>query len=138
MADVVGKGTVLKQTIASTLTAVAQVESISFSGAQNQTVEVPTLDAPDAFMPHVATGWTEGGSVAFGINYDPALAGHQAISDLLPTPANVDWTVTYADTAVTVQEFTSAGVGFGATVDAANVLKASVDLKLTGDPGFST
>ena len=137
MAKVICKGTILKQTIATVLTAVAQITTLNKSGAQTETVESRTLDG-DAFVPHTATGYAEGGSVAGELYYDPALAGHQAISDLVGTPADTVWETTYADTGATSQTFTSAGVGFDVTIDPTNLLKASFNLKVTGDPGLPT
>lgn len=137
MAKVICKGTILKQDIASTLTAVAQIETIGMSGAAGETTESRTLDG-GAAITHTATGYYEPGNANFDIQYDPALAGHQAITDALVTPAETDWQITYADTGSTTHDFSSAGIGFDITVDPTNLLKASVNLKLTGDNGFPT
>lgn len=137
MSKVICKGTVLKQTISSVLTPVAQVENISMSGASNETVETRTLDGA-AGIEHTATGYYEPGNVSFDLQYDPALAGHQAITDILTTPAETDWTITYADAGSTVHTFKSSGVGCDINVDPSNILKASVNLKLTGANGFPT
>ena len=137
MAKVICKGTILKQTIASVLTAVAQVESIGLSGAQGESVESRTLDG-GAGITHTATGYYEPGSMTFDIQYDPALAGHQAIHDELVAPAESDWTITYADTGATVHTVTSAALGSDITVDASDLLKASFSAKLTGDNVFPT
>lgn len=137
MAKVICKGTILKQAIASILTAVAQVENINVSGAASETVETRSLDG-GAAIEHTATGYYEPGSVSFDLQYDPALAGHQVISDLVGAPADTVWQITYADGAATTHGFTSAGAGFDVTVDPANILKASVSLKLTGANSFPT
>ncbi|HSG60852.1 MAG TPA: hypothetical protein VLA24_05385, partial [Pseudomonadales bacterium] len=83
MTKVVSKGTVLQQEISSVFTAVAQVISIDQSGAESETFESTTLDTSGAGKEYAQTGYTEGGSLSFELFYDPALAGHQAISDLL-------------------------------------------------------
>lgn len=137
MAKVISKGTILKQDIAATLTAVAQIENIGLSGAANETVESRTLDG-GASITHTATGYYEPGNLNFDLQYDPALAGHQAITDILVAPAETDWQVTYADTGGTTHDITSSGVGFDVNVDPTDLLKASVSLKLTGDNGFPT
>jgi hypothetical protein len=74
--------------------------------------------------------------VSAEIFYDPALAGHQAVTDLIATPATNAMKIIYADTAATNQAFTSAGVEFGATVAMDDGLKASLTYTVTGDPGW--
>lgn len=130
MAKVVNKGTVIKQTISMSLTAVAQVISISHDGAETEVADVTTLDTSGAGKEYLATGYAEGGSVDLELFYDPALAGHQAITDEVTTPTETVWQVTFADTGTTTANFTVAGVGFGFTVDMAEGLKASISLKL--------
>ena len=136
MALVVSKGTILKQTIASVLTAVAQVKSITMSGAGSESYEARTLDVSGAGVPHKVNGWTEGGSVAFGLFYDPALAGHKAILTVMTTPASCVWNIVCADTGASVIAFTSSAVGHNITVDAATGLSADVTLKVDGLPTY--
>lgn len=137
MAKVICKGTILKQDISATLTAVAQITTIGLSGAASETVESRTLDG-GAAITYEGTGYYEPGSLNFDIQYDPALAGHQAITDVLTTPAETDWQLAYADTGGTTHDVTSAGVGCDINVDPTDLLKASITLKLTGDNGFPT
>jgi hypothetical protein len=132
MAVIKSKGTVLKQEISTVLTAVAQVISWEHSGAESETFEKDTLDNTSAGIPYGQTGRSEGGSFSFELFFDPALAGHQAITDLVITPAECDWELTFADTGTTQWPFTGAGVGFGVTVALADGLKASVSVKLSG------
>ena len=128
MAKVICKGTVIKQTISMSLTAVAQVISIDHSGAESETFESTTLDTSGAGKEYLATGYSEGGSVDCELFYDPALAGHQAITDEITTPSEVDWEITFADS--TAAAFTTAGTSFGFTVDMSDGLKGSISLKL--------
>ena len=128
MGKVLCKGTVLKQTISMSLTAVAQVISIDHSGAESETFDATTLDTSGAGKEYKATGYSEGGSVDFEIFMDPALSGHQAITDEITTPSELDWEVTFADS--TAAGFTVAGTGYGWTVDMNDGLKASISLKL--------
>jgi hypothetical protein len=138
MAKVICKGTVLKQDISAVLTAVAQVIEISHSGAEVETTEVTTLDTSGAGKEYLATGFTEGGSVDFSIFYDPALAGHQALTDDVTTPAERDYEITFADTGTTASAFTAAGIGFGFTVAQNDGLKADISLKLDQLMTYST
>lgn len=128
MAKVISKGSKIQQTIAMSLTDVAQMVSFSSSGAENETVDTTTLDTSGAGKEYLATGYTEGGSIDFELIFDPALAGHQAITDLLTTPAEVAWKVVFSDTSE--YAFTGAGVGLDFTVDMADVIRATGSVKL--------
>lgn len=136
MAKIKCKGTVLKQQLGSTLTAVAQVISLSWSGAESQTYEADTLDNASAGIPYETTGRTEGGSLSGELFLDPALSGHQALLALLTTPADESWSLTFADVAPTSWTFTGAGFGMGATVALADGLKADFSIKIDGLPTF--
>lgn len=129
MAKVVVKGTVIKQTISSVLTAVAQITDFSHSGAESETFDATTIDTSGAGKEYLATGYSEGGTFDFSIFYDDALAGHQAITDLVTTPAECDWNITTTSGGAAMA-FTSAGVGFGFTGAMNDGLKADVSLKL--------
>ena len=81
---------------------------------------------------------SEGGSVDFSIFYDPALAGHQALTDLVTTPAECNFDITFADAGATNCTFTAAGVGFGFTGAMNDGLKADLSLKLDQLFAYST
>lgn len=134
MAKVPTKGTALKQTLATVLTAVAQVISIDLPDMESETYEADTLDNTDAGIPYESTGRTEGGSLSGELFFDPALAGHQALTALLTTPADESWTLTFADTGATVWTFTGAGFSLGGTVALADGLKGNFSIKLDGIP----
>ncbi len=136
MAKVKCKGTVLKREIGSTLTAVAQVIGIDLPDMESQTYDSDTLDNASAGIPYESTGRTEGGSAGFDLFLDPALAGHTGLLALLTTPAEQDWSITFADTGATVWTFTGAGFGFGGTVALGDGLKAKCKIKLDGLPAF--
>ena len=138
MAKIKCKGTVLKQDIASTLTAVAQITSIDASGAEVETADVTTLDTTGAGKEYLNTGYTEGGSLDFELFFDPVLAGHQALTDDLTTPAERNYSITFADAATTAWTFTAAGIGMGLTADMSDALKASFSVKLDQLFAYST
>jgi len=129
MAKIVAKGTVLQQEIASVFTPVAQIIGTDHQGAESETYESDTLDNTNAGIPYDPTGRTEGGSMDFELFYDPALAGHQAITDLVTTPAKCNWKQIFADAANTELPFTSAGVGVGISVALAEGVKMPVSLR---------
>lgn len=138
MAKVRCKGTVLHQEIASVFTAVAQVVSMSHSGGASEDYDATTLDTSGAGKEYELTGYSDGGNWDFDLFYDPALAGHQAITDLVTTPAKQKWKVIYADTGTTEEPFTSAGITVGREVAMSDGLKMSVSCHCTGLPTFST
>jgi hypothetical protein len=130
MAKVKVKGSVVKQDIAATLTAVAQVIEFSTSGAESETYDATTLDTIGAGKEYAQTGYSEGGSFDFSIFLDPALAGHQALTDDITTPAERDYSVTFADSGTTAWTFTAAGIGLNVSGAMSDGLKADVSLKL--------
>jgi hypothetical protein len=138
MAKVKTKGTVLKETISAVLTAVAQVISLDHSGAETETVEADTLDNASAGIPYEATGRAEGGSIDGELFFDPALAGHQLFTDHIIAPADIIYTLTFADSGSTVWTFTAAGYGFDVSVSPGDLLKASFSLKVDGLVTYAT
>ena len=140
MAIAICKGTVVKQTISSVLTAVAQVISFDFSETSVDTFETTALDTSGASRTFEATGYATPGDATFELFFDPALAGHQAITDEITTPPSggTVWNVDFADAATTTWPFTVAGNSIGVTVDMNDGLKASVGLKLASMPTFPT
>ena len=137
MAIVKCKGTKLQHTVSASLVDIAQILSIEHSGSGSETFDSTTLDG-GVYKTFAPTGYSNPGQVSAEIFYDPALAGHQAVTDLIATPATNAMKIIYADTAATNQGFTSAGVEFGATVAMDDGLKASLTYTVTGDPGWPT
>ena len=138
MAKVRCKGTKLQQELAMVFTDVAQVISLNYTGAASETYEADTLDNADAGIPYEPTGRSEGGSVDGELFYDPDLAGHQAVTDLITTPAKQNWKVIFADSGATEMPFTSAGVGFDVAVVTNDGLKGSFSLKVDKLPTLPT
>jgi len=132
MAKVKVKGTVVKQTISASLTAVAQVIDFTHDGAENETYDATTIDTSGAGKEYSQTGYSEGGNVSLSLFYDPALAGHKAITAYIATPANCIWNIVTTDTGPTTNAFTVAGVGFGFSGSMNDGLKCDVNLKITG------
>jgi len=138
MAKVKCKGTVLQQELSMVFTAVAQVASLEVTGAESETTDVTTLDTSGAGKEYMPTGYSEGGSVSGELLFDPALAGHQAITDLITTPAEQNWKIIFADTGTTEMAFTGAGVGFDITVAQNDALRASFAIKCDQLPTYPT
>jgi hypothetical protein len=138
MAKVITKGTVINQTITTTLTPVAQIIEFSQSGAESETYDATTLDTTGAGKEYAPTGYSEGGTFDFSLFYDPNLAGHQAITDLITTPATCAWSIVFVDAGTTTSTFDSAGVGMDITGAMNNGLTADVSLKLNQLLEYST
>jgi hypothetical protein len=137
MAKVKCKGTALKQQIAMSYTAVAQLISLSMSGSESLTYDSTTLDG-GVEKTYDQTGYTEPGECSGELFYDPALSGHQSMTDLLAAPADQNWQILYADSGGTTQTFAGAGIAFGNTVDMADGLKGSFTIKIDGTAGWPT
>jgi hypothetical protein len=138
MAKIRCKGTIIRQTISASLTAVAQITDFNHDGAESETFDATTLDTSGAGKEYSQTGYSEGGNFGFTIFYDDMLAGHQAITDLVTTPASCVWDIKTTATSSVAMQFTSAGVGFGFTGAMNDGLKADVSLKITGLLAYST
>lgn len=133
MAIVVSKGTIIKQTIASVLTAVAQVKSFGLDGMKSESFDSTTLDS-GVGKRHSLTGYSEGGSVSMSLFYDPSLAGHKALLAPITTPAEGVWNMVTPDAAVTA--FTTSEWGAGIKVDPGAGLMLDCSGKITGLPTF--
>jgi len=136
MTKIACKGTVLQQEIGTVYTAVAQIISLDLPEMESETFDADTLDVVTAGIPYQPTGRTEPGSLSGELFYDPALAGHQALLELLTTPAAENWKIIFSDTGVSEWTFSSAGLSFGGTVALNDGLKGSFSLKLADLPTF--
>jgi len=138
MAQMIGKGTVLSMSATTTLAAVAQVIDISHSGAESETYDSTTLDQAGVGKSYAANGYSEGGSVDFGVFYDSALAGHQLFGDQITTPADTYYSLKLADGTTNASTFTGAGLSLGFDVAMDDGVKANVSVKLTGLYAYQT
>lgn len=128
------KGTVLSLSVADVLTPISQVLSLELPEGENETFEADFLDNEEAGIPYRATGRTEGGELGYEIFLDPALAAHQAITDLLLNPPSepVAASVAFADEDETEWDFEVAGVSLGVSVALKDGLKGKGKFKLSG------
>jgi hypothetical protein len=137
-----GKGTALKLEVSSTLTAIAQIISITLPEGAAETFEADTLDNASPGIPHKATGRVEGGSVTFDGFLDPVLASLQIMTDFLLTPVLATTgdggSITFADTGGSVWAFTVAGLSVGGTVALNDGVKFSGSIKLDGIVSYLT
>jgi len=134
MAKLVGKGTIFKTTIASTLTAVAQITSLSRSGFKSETYDSTTIDGGVGKTMGL-TGFSAGGTVDLELFHDPSLAGHIFYQTSITTPVEIVHTITYTDSKV--DTFTSSGIDQGVTVAMDDGIKSTLSFEITGIPSFA-
>lgn len=137
MAKIKCKGMVLSHTVGTSLTALAQITDFEESGAQMETFDSTTLDG-GVFKTFDPTGYSAPGEITGTLFYDPALAGHQNITDIIAAPATNAGQVTFADAATTTKAFTAVGHSFGYAVNMNDGLKGNFRVQLTGSPGYPT
>ena len=135
MALVACKGTVLSQEISTEMQPVAQITDVGYSGGVVETYDPTCLDGAVGKR-YDRTGYVEPGEVTLGGFYDPALSGHQSITDIMTTPVETDWNIDFADG--TAFPFTGAGNSFDFTVVMSDGLKFTSTIKLTGLPTYPT
>lgn len=138
MAKIKCKGTSLSQTISAAYVAVAQIIDLELPTAESETFESDTLDNTDAGIPYDPTGRSEGGSCSGNLFYDPALAGHKNLTELIRVPAKETWKITFADTGSSTWTFSGAGFSLGGAVALNDGLKANFSIKLDGIPTYPT
>jgi len=136
MAKMLTKGAVIDQSISAVLTPIAQIISFSHDGAESETFDATTVDTTGAGREMLATGYSTGGTFNFELFYDSELAGHQALTDDITTPAERDYSVTLAGG--TEMTFTAAGMSFGFTGDMADGIKGNVSLTLDQLMSYTT
>lgn len=135
MAKVKSKGIIVQHTISASLTAIAQLTSVELSGAESETFDSTTLDG-GVYKTYDPTGYSEPGELSVEMFYDPALAGHQFITDMMDAPADNAMKIIFPDT--TEQSFTVSGYGVEDSAAMDDGLKRSVTYKIDGDPGWPT
>ena len=132
------KGTVLQLSIAASFTTIAQVQSISGPDAEVETIETRDLSSGTG-VPHMVTGYVEGGSVSFSGFFDPVAATHQALTDLISTPSSSEsWKIIYSDSGTTAWPFTGILKSFTPKAEAGSALMFDGSVKLNGIVTYPT
>lgn len=147
MAKLRGKGNLLQQTIATVLTTVSQVISMSNDGEKSTDFDSSTLDQTLHYKTKDLTGYAEPGDFKLEIFYDPALAGHIALRSLIDgvgftpvAPQPCVFKLKYSDATVALPTpssttFSVAGVSLDSEKFVQNDgIKTSITLSKTGSP----
>lgn len=130
------KGTKLQHSISAVLTDIAQVIGIEGPDPEVETFNANHLGVTTAGIPKKPTGNTDGGTLTFDLFFDPALAGHQDLTDQLVTPASTNWALVFADT--TDWPFAGVFKKLSPAVDLADGLKASCEIEVDGLVDYPT
>lgn len=133
MAILKGKGSVLQQTIASTLTDIAQSTGVDLSGEGTSDFDSTTLDG-GVYETKALTGFAQGGTVKLELFFDPALAGHAALVATITTPAPCIYKLKYSDSGPSSLTYTAAGVDLGQKIAMKDGVRGTWTMNRTGTP----
>lgn len=137
MTKIASKGTKLQLSIASVYTDIAQIESLDAPDAEVQVVDVTALDS-GVGMEFKPNGYVNGGASSGSLFYDPVLAVHQALTDLITTPAVAAWKYIFADAAATVWPFNGTLTKCQPKASVQEFVKADFNIKLDGMVTYPT
>ncbi len=137
MAFSAAKGTVLKITVGTVLTTIAQVISIDGPDAESLTFPHDTLDNAAHAIPYKPSKSTEGGSFTGECFFDPVDTTHQEITDHLTSNASEAMSIVWSDVAPTTWTFNSVGFSFSPAAALGDGLKATFALKVDGVVGYA-
>ena len=117
-------------------TTVAELRTISGPSFSADTIDVTTHNTPTPYRRFIA-GLLDGGEVNFDINFIPTEATHGYTSGILKDMqdrARRNFKIVFPDTAATEWLLPTVITGFEMSSDPADVLMASVTLKVAGPP----
>lgn len=137
MAEVRCKGTLLKLSIASTLTTIAQMTECSPPSWKSIDYEAKTFDQSGAGIPRSLDGYVDGGEFSAMFWWDPTLATHAAVLALITTPTKGTWEFLLTSSTPNKIDFTSAGLQLSPKIDFGKSVAAEVKGNLDGVPVLS-
>ena len=137
MAHSAAKGTVLKITVGTVLTTIAQVISIDGPDAESLTFPHDTLDNAAHAIPYMVSKSTEGGSFSGELFFDPVHTTHQEITDHITTNATEAMSIIWSDVAPTTWTFNGVGFSFAPSAALGDGLKATFAVKVEGVVGYA-
>lgn len=131
MARMKGKGTVVKATIATVLTAIPGIISIDVSGEESETEEIRVLDG-GAPLEMDSTGFVKARAWTLELYYDAANSVHAFLKTSMRTPVNVVCTLTYTDAGPVTETQTCTGIAWSEKVESSGRVKATCKLQMSG------
>lgn len=117
-------------------TTVAELRTISGPTLTAETIDVTTHNTPTPFRRYIS-GLLDGGEVTFDINFIPTDATHGYSTGLLKDMTDRtrrNFQIIFPDTGTTTWLLPTVITGFEMSSDPADVLMASVTLKVAGPP----
>jgi predicted secreted protein len=115
---------------------VAELRSLNGPSFSAETIDVTTHNTPTPFRRYIS-GLLDGGEISFDINFIPTDPTHGYGSGILKDMldrARRNFQVVFPDTGTTTWLFPCIITGFEVSSDPADVLMASITLKVAGPP----
>lgn len=134
---IASKGTALQLSISSVYTTIASITDLDGPSAEPQTFNPTTLDG-GAGIPVKLTGYVLGGTVTCNGYFDPVETTHQALTDLLTTPASSNWKTIWSDAALTQWPYAGVLTGFTPSATTDDGLKFAITITVDGIPTYPT
>lgn len=131
MARMKGKGTVVKATIATVLTAIPGIISVDVSGEGSETEEIRVLDGAAAIEMD-STGFVKPRVWTLELYYDAANSVHAFLKTSMRTPVSVVCSLTYTDAGPVTETQTCTGIEWSEKIETGGRVKATVKLQMSG------
>lgn len=126
-----GKGTIVKVTISSVLTAIPGIISIDISGEGSETEEIRVLDG-EAAIEMDSTGFVKPRVWTLEFYYDAANSVHAFLKASMRTPVSVVCSLTYTDPGPTTETQTCTGIEWSEKIESGGRVKATCKLQMSG------
>lgn len=134
---IASKGTNLQLSISSVYTTIASVSDLDGPSAEPGIFNPTTLDG-GVGIPTKLTGYVAGGTMSFNGYFDPVETTHQALTDLLTTPAVSNWKIVWSDAATTAWTFAGVLTQFSPSATVDDGLKFAASIQVDGIPTYPT
>jgi hypothetical protein len=141
MAKVKAKGSLIKTTIATVLTTIAQCTEITIGATTNRTIDVECLDDSGVGVEMMNDGAVTQEPITATILYDPDSTTHQFITDTIALGAAsfpIASSVVFADATPTSATFNAVGFGFGVGISVKGVLTGNLTIVPAGPVSWPT
>lgn len=134
-----GFGVLLQIDIASTFTTIAEVTSLSGPSISRDAIDVTSMDSTNGWREFIG-GVIDGGEVTAEVNFLPAAATHQAVTDLLAdyTQAPGSFKIVWTDSGTTEWAFSGIVTDFSPGAEIDGQLTASITIKVSASMTLPT
>jgi phage-related minor tail protein len=135
MAKVKAKGSLIKTTIAASLTTILQCTEINIGAKKNRTLDVECLDDSGVAVEMMNDGAVTQEEVTATILYDPDSTVHQFITDTIDLGAAsfpIASSVVFADATPASATFNAVGFGFSVGISVKGVTTGNISITCAG------